>query len=179
LRSRLCSGVPRMPRVGALPICDAWEANAALARKCACVSVTVRAFACMLGVCAWATSLCACVCVCACVRAHACAPPGSDVHVNVPRAVRVCRLRVRVASRSVFPPTCYDAFDAVRLCMMQRLDHDTCTEVYTAFRPCADEMAARKARLQRKKDEDERRRRLEEAAQRRAAGGGSGGSVAH
>ncbi len=67
-------------------------------------------------------------------------------------------------SRALFPPHCYNAYDAVRLCMMQKLDHDTCTEVYAAFSPCADEMVSMRAAGQRRMDEQERVARLQEAA---------------
>lgn len=67
-------------------------------------------------------------------------------------------------SRAVFPPHCFKAFDAVRLCMMQKLDHHTCTEVYQAFAPCADEMAARRASALREREERERKAKLEAAA---------------
>ncbi len=70
----------------------------------------------------------------------------------------------------MFPPHCYDAYDAVRLCMMQKLDHETCTDVYAAFRPCADEMAYKRAQAQRKAEEEERQRRLQEAAARNKGG---------
>ena len=80
--------------------------------------------------------------------------------------LRKCLRCVEFYSRSVFPPHCYDAFDAVRLCMMQKLDQSTCTDVYAAFRPCADEMKVRSAQVQRKKDEEERRQRMQEAAER-------------
>ena len=69
----------------------------------------------------------------------------------------------------MFPPHCYDAFDAVRLCMMQQLDHDTCSDVYAAFRPCADEMAYRRAQVQQQNEEEERKRRLTDAAARNKA----------
>jgi hypothetical protein len=48
--------------------------------------------------------------------------------------------------------------------MMQKLDHDTCTEVYQTFAPCADEMAARRRKALREREEKQRKERLEAAA---------------
>ncbi len=73
-----------------------------------------------------------------------------------------------VCSRAVFPPHCYDHFDAVRLCMMQRLDHHTCTEVYAAYAPCGEEMTRRRAAALRAREDTERRQRLDDAAAKQA-----------
>lgn len=89
------------------------------------------------------------------------APGGLPWRAGVARVS--CRARPP-PSRAVFPKHCYKPFDAVRLCMMQKLDHDTCTEVYQAFSPCADEMAARRDAALRARDERERKDRMTAAA---------------
>ena len=45
--------------------------------------------------------------------------------------------------------------------MMQKLDHDTCTEVYAAFAPCGDEMASRRTEALREREARQRRERLQ------------------
>jgi hypothetical protein len=83
--------------------------------------------------------------------------------------------------RAKHPPQCYRAYDAVRLCLLQRIDPHTCGKVMEAYRPCAREV--HKMKLQRVMEQEEERRRIlaaktkvlhpaDAAAAAAAAGGG-------
>jgi len=66
--------------------------------------------------------------------------------------------------RALHAPACYDAWDAVRLCILRRVtDAAACDAAAEAYRPC-DEELRRRAVARTLAREDERRRRLAAAA---------------
>ena len=60
--------------------------------------------------------------------------------------------------RAKHPPYCYSAYDALRLCLVQKItDPQTCGKVLEAYRPCARELQKEKVRRMMSLDEERRK----------------------
>lgn len=66
---------------------------------------------------------------------------------------------VLLKQRSTYPPYCYRAFDDMRLCILQKVDPDSCRKMLIAFQPCAKE--ARNMRSKSFQDAEKRRKSIE------------------
>ena len=74
-----------------------------------------------------------------------------------------------LAIRALHAPACYDAWDALRLCILGRVtEASACDAAAAAYRPC-DEDLRRRAVARTLAREDERRRRLAAASREREA----------
>lgn len=67
-------------------------------------------------------------------------------------------IEVFLKERAKHPPHCYRAYDALRLCLIQKIDTVTCGKIVEAYRPCAREL--RKEKLKRVMSLEEERRKM-------------------
>ncbi len=84
------------------------------------------------------------------------------------------RAEIFLKERAKHPPHCYRAYDALRLCLIQRVDTLTCGKIVEAYRPCAKEI--QRERIRRMVDSEEERKKMLAAKAKvldgQAAGGG-------
>jgi hypothetical protein len=60
--------------------------------------------------------------------------------------------------RAKHPPHCYSAYDALRLCLVQKVtDPQTCGRVLEAYRPCAKELQREKVKRMMQLEEERRK----------------------
>jgi hypothetical protein len=82
----------------------------------------------------------------------------NDIHLSI-LFFHISTIEVFLKERAKHPPHCYRAYDALRLCLIQKIDTVTCGKIVEAYRPCAREL--RKEKLKRVMAlEDERRKML-------------------
>lgn len=81
-----------------------------------------------------------------------------DMRITPELAAEYAGHEVLLKQRAKHPPHCYRAFDALRLCLVGRVDKATCEKVAAAYQPCAREL--KKAKVARMMAQEDERRKI-------------------